>query len=419
MSLSSKALLSLQIIFVVCPAFTVFGYTQVGVGGLLSFASWISLFHEIDTTNTTGAVKSHNALIQGVYVASYTLGSLVGALSCFSMGDRLGRRLPIMIASATTAIGTVLSCSAYSLAQLTIGRVITGMGTGMVIVIVPIWQAECSPPANRGMNVVVDGLFITMGFALSSWVNYGFSHMDSSPVSWRLSLAIPGILSLFPLAVILFLPESPRWLVGVGSRDQASKELARIKGYELDDSRIIEEISEIELSLEETSGQALSIRDIFTMQDGKLFYRFMLCILLQLLQQMSGANAITTYSQTIFEKNLGLSADKTRILASCLLTWKFISTPIAFFTIDRFGRRMLFIVCGAGMSLSILCTAITTSFPVGNKAAAAVSVTAIFIYCFFFPIAFVAANFLYCTEIAPARLRVKMTSISTANLYIW
>ncbi|KAK1149079.1 hypothetical protein N8T08_007757 [Aspergillus melleus] len=161
------------------------------------------------------------------------------------------------------------------------------------------------------------------------------------------------------------------------------------------------------------------MRDIFTMKQGKLLYRFMLCMGLQFFIHMTGANVISTYVTTIFQQDLDLSNNLARILAACALTWKFLASFVAFFTIDRFGRRKLFLLTGTGLTICMTGLAITNSFPDSNKPASIFSVIFIFLFNFFFPIGFLGTSFLYCTEVAPVRLRVAMTSISTANHWLW
>ncbi|GAB7336921.1 hypothetical protein MBLNU13_g01488t2 [Cladosporium sp. NU13] len=155
------------------------------------------------------------------------------------------------------------------------------------------------------------------------------------------------------------------------------------------------------------------------MGEDKLLYRFMLCITLQFFQQMTGGNLISVYSTIIFQDGLGLDSQTSRILSGGTLTWKFLSCSVAFFTIDRFGRRLVFMVSGTGMALCMMGLAIATSFPSSNASASIASVFFVFAFNFFIPIGFLGANFLYCTEVAPTHLRVKMASISTANHWLW
>ncbi|KAL4956639.1 general substrate transporter [Aspergillus filifer] len=399
----------LQTAFVVFPCFFLFGYNQVVVGALVSFEAFTKLFPYLDTVHVTGAVKSHQSVIQGIYVSSPTLGSAVGAFSCSFIGDRLGRRKTICIGSVLTLIGEALSCTSFDLPQLFIGRILTGMGVGIFSTMVPVWQSECSPAINP------EGT----GYAVSYWINYGLSRIQEHDVAWRVPLAIPGALSISLCLAIFFFPKSPCWLVSIGRIDKATCELARVKGLDPAADEIYREVTAIEVSLESTAQKASTYRDIFTMKDGKLFYRVLLCIGLQFWIQMTGAQVISTYSTTIFQDNLNLSDGITRILAASALTWKFLAAFISLFTIDRFGRRVLFLICGVGVTMCMTCMAITTSFSSLNKAAAIASTVFVFLFNFFFPIGFLGPSFLYCTEVASARLRVAMISIGTANHWLW
>lgn len=109
----------------------------------------------------------------------------------------------------------------------------------------------------------------------------------------------------------------------------------------------------------------------------------------------------------------------SRIMSGACLTFKLLSTSVAFFCIDRYGRRKLFMVSGAGMSGCMIALAVASSMPRSNYAAQIVSVFFVFLFNFFVPIGFLGANYLYCTEVAPSRLRMPMTSFSTANHWLW
>jgi Sugar (and other) transporter len=137
-------------------------------------------------------------------------------------------------------------------------------------------------------------------------------------------------------------------LIQVGRVEEAKSILSKLKDLPLDDAIISAEVDGIQYSLEETTVKKASMRDMFTMGPEKLFYRFCLCILLQFYQQMSGSNLISVYAPIIFQQNLKLDSQTSRILSGGTLTWKFLSSFVAFFTIDRFGRRALFMFSGVG-----------------------------------------------------------------------
>ncbi|KAJ5724475.1 hypothetical protein N7493_006203 [Penicillium malachiteum] len=421
LGLQGRALRLAQIILVVAPCFIIFGYNQAGVGPLASLESWVHTFPQIDTVNTSGSVEANNSTKKGAVIASFQIGALMGALSCTLLSDRFGRRKTVFIGSILTIIGQVLQVSSYSIPQFVVGRVILGIGTGQFSVAVPVWQSECSSARTRGQHVIATGIFMCLGYALCNWIDFAFTALpDTSTGQWRGPLAISLFFSLIVFVSVFLLPESPRWLVRVNRVEEASQNLAAYKGLSPEDEVIKSEIAGIELSLEATSQSKGAIKEMFSKDDKeRLLYRFCLCIVLQFFQQMCGGNLISVYASEIFKENLDMSSSLSSILAACALTWKFLCCFIAFFAIDRLGRRVVFMISGAGMAVCMAAMAITTSFGSDNKHASIASAFFIFLFNFFYPIGFLGGNFLYCTEVAPVRLRVAMASISTANHWMW
>ncbi|KAF7538803.1 hypothetical protein G7054_g2609 [Neopestalotiopsis clavispora] len=372
LGLRGNALAAAQLLLVVAPAFILFGYNQSNLGGLVSLEDWTRVFPAIDTKHTTGHQKSTNATLQGLVIATFTLGALPGCLSCSYTADRFGRRPIIALGALLTLVGEILEASSFHIAQLITGRVILGVGVGMLSGVVPTWQSECSSSETRGRQVVLSGLFIALGYVMQAWINLGFYQFSAGPLTWRPPISIAAFFK----------------------------------------------IAAIELSLEEQGGKKARLGDLLKMGEDKLLYRFGICLLLQFYQQMSGGNLISVYSTVIFQNGLGLDAQTSRILSGGTLTWKFISCFVSFFTIDRLGRRLAFMVSGTGMATCMLGLAVATSFPTSNFGAQITSVLFVFLFNFFIPIGFLGANFLYCAEIAPLRLRVAMSSISTANHWL-
>jgi MFS family permease len=116
--------------------FLLFGYDQGVMGGLLTLPAFTSVFPQIDTTEQglRGLTKSqanHRSTIQGISIGSYNVGCFCGAISCIWIGDRLGRRKTIFLGSSIMIVGAALQASAFSLPQLIVGRIITGMGNGL------------------------------------------------------------------------------------------------------------------------------------------------------------------------------------------------------------------------------------------------------------------------------------------------
>lgn len=298
MGLQGRKLELAQTFLVVLPSFVLFAYNQSGLGGLLSVESWVETFPQIDTINTTGAQKSHNSTIQGVVVATCTLGALFGSLACSWIGDPLGRRKTILLAATLTFIGEVLECTSFELAQLVVGRFILGLGVGAISTTVPVWQSECSRAKNRGQHVIVDGIFLCLGYVLQAWINLAFYQIKGSSLAWRMPLAIPCIISLVLMGSIYLIPESPRWLAQKGAMEKARHSLALFRGKEPENFEVSNELAAIEFALEEST-RAAKKRDLFTMGPKKNFYRFALAIVLQFCQQWCGSNREFANSRSI------------------------------------------------------------------------------------------------------------------------
>lgn len=299
LGLRGHALRAAQIIFVVAPGFTLFGYNQAGVGPLATLQTWVSTFPTIDTINTEGAQEAVNSTRKGAVIASFQIGALIGALSCLFLGDRLGRRKTIFLAAILTIIGEVLQVSSYNVIQFVVGRVILGIGVGEISVAIPVWQAECSSAAHRGRDVITAGIFMCLGYALCNWIDFGFTFIPNSTLEWRLPLAVSLVLSLTVASMIFCLPESPRWLVRMNKVKQATRNLAALKDLPEDDEAIRTEIAQIESSLEFATARNNSLMEMFSKNDDeRLFYRFCLCFALQFFQQMCGGNLISVCKQS-------------------------------------------------------------------------------------------------------------------------
>ncbi|GKZ23454.1 hypothetical protein AbraIFM66951_008488 [Aspergillus brasiliensis] len=406
------------VVLIVAPSFILFGYNQAVLGGLLSLQSWVAVFPAIDTINTTGTQKSHNSTSQGACNASFQVGCLIGALSLSLYGDKLGRRKTVFMGAAITVIGQALQVSATTLVQLVIGRVILGFAIGQISGTVPVWLSECASPRYRGQLGICTGIFISTGYTLCNWIDLGFSYLPPATGQWRAPLAIPFLFSAMILVSAFMFPESPRWLASRGKIEEATASLCHYRGRNSPDAMILGEIAHIQLALE--GGRTMSVLDIFDRKDKtRLLLRFWLCMGLNFFQQACGGNLISVYSSTIFENYLHMTPTMSKVLSSCVLSWKTLCCLTTFWTIDNWGRRLSFMVSGAGMSVSMAALAVTTGLGKITHSMAIAYVAFMFVFNFFYPIGFMGGNFLYTAEDAPVRLRAAMSSLATANHWLW
>ncbi|ODH44853.1 hypothetical protein ACO22_00617 [Paracoccidioides brasiliensis] len=396
--------------------FLLFGYDQGVMGGLLTLPSFASTFPEIDLTEKTkktltSAEASHRSNIQGISVASYNVGCFFGSIVCIWIGDILGRRKTIFIGSVIMVVGAVLQASAFSLAHFVIGRVITGLGNGLNTSTVPTWQSECSKSHRRGQLVMVEGALITGGICLSYWLDFGFSFLEPSSVSWRFPVAFQIVLAGFILATVMLLPESPRWLILKGKEDEALNVLGALSDLAADDPYINREFIAIKDTVLEM--QQGGFADLFTMTEERHFHRVVLAYVNQMFQQISGINLITYYAAVIYETSIGLNGFMSRILAACNGTEYFIASWIPVFIVEKVGRRPLMLFGAVGMSLSMVVLAVVTSFERQTKPGI---VAAVFLFVFntFFAVGWLGMTWLYPAEIVPLRIRAPANALSTS-----
>ncbi|KAH0148825.1 general substrate transporter, partial [Aureobasidium melanogenum] len=396
--------------------FLLFGYDQGVMGGLLTLQSFNRTFPEIDVDHPPrGRSSAYTSTIQGISVASYNLGCFVGALATIWIGDWLGRRKTIFFGSAIMVIGATLQTSAFSLAHLIVGRIITGIGNGMNTSTVPAWQSECSKSHRRGQMVMIEGALITGGVMMSYWIDFGFSYLEPSTVSWRFPIALQILFALIILIFIMGLPESPRWLIMKGHEDNAMEVLCALNDMSEEDPYIVSEFAAIKDSA--LVMQQGGFRDLFTMDEDRNFHRVVLAYVNQMFQQISGINLITYYATSIYKNSIQLSDFLSRILAAANGTEYFAASWIAVFTIEKFGRRQLMIFGAAGQAASMAILAGTTS-----RQSSGLGITAavfLFVFNTFFAIGWLGMTWLYPAEIVPLRIRAPANALSTSANWIF
>lgn len=213
-----------------------------------------------------------------------------------SIGDKLGRRKTLFLGATIMIVGAILQTTAFSLGHLIAGRLVTGFGNGLNTATIPVWQSECSKSHRRGQLLMIEGALITGGIMLSYWIDFGFSFLEPSEVSWRFPIAFQIVFALFIAVFILPLPESPRWLMMKGHEAEALEVLTALDDVPADDPQIKSDMMEIRETLRETSSATL--KDLFTMNENRNFHRTVLAFVIQMFQQISGINLITYYAAT-------------------------------------------------------------------------------------------------------------------------
>ena len=116
----------------------------------------------------------------------------------------------------------------------------------MMISVTSVLQSELAPPHFRGLMVGVTGIMISCGYLIVNWLGLAFYFVEAGGAQWRVPIAIcvfPNIV-LYVLFAFPVIPESPRWLVNRGRRDEAKAVLVQLHGRNHADA---EQFANIEL----------------------------------------------------------------------------------------------------------------------------------------------------------------------------
>ena len=165
-----------------------------------------------------------------VVSSMFTLGGLIGALTSGPLASARGRLFAMRLTSIFFAVGSLIESLAASIAVMSIGRVLAGLGAGAATVIVPLYISEVAPPAERGMFGAMTQVSINVGIVLTQTLGYFFSYGSA----WRWVLGTGVIVAGLQGLGSLFVPESPAWLAANKSVAHAKRTLQKIRGRDYD-----------------------------------------------------------------------------------------------------------------------------------------------------------------------------------------
>lgn len=236
----------------------------------------------------------------GLIVGLLSIGTLVGALVAAPIADKFGRRPSICFWSVIVAVGFVIQVAANtSWEQFMIGRLVAGFGVGALSLLVPMFQAETAPPWIRGALVCTYQLFITLGIFLAACFNYGtYEHQRDNSGSWRIVVGLGWIWTLILGVGIWGFKETPRYVYRLGRTAEAKETLQRVYGAPDNHYAIFVQMEELEHKFraemaQKGTGPIAGMVDMF--KAPRMAYRIALGIMLQMFQQLTGANYFFYY----------------------------------------------------------------------------------------------------------------------------
>jgi len=304
------------------------------IGPILEFDSFKETMSDNEPISPT-----ESALIVG----TFSIGAVLGALpfvSAFFI-EKVGRKWSIFIGSVIFLIGAIWQAASTSLIVFYFGRIVDGFSIGILSVVVPIYQAEVSPPHVRGAMGTMYQLSITFGILVANLCDWA---VENDP-NWWLAM-IPQIVFSACLAVLaVFLPKSPRFQLMTGNHEGAYESLSNLRRGSTDHA-IKKEYRDMASAIdEEAKAGVASYSEIW---NSSFMFRFTCVgILLQLGQQFTGINALMYFGPTIF-KSAGVEPIVFQVIQASV---NFASTFPAIYMVDRLGRKFLFLVGAIGMTV--------------------------------------------------------------------
>jgi sugar porter (SP) family MFS transporter len=334
-------------------------------------------------------------------VSIVLVGAMIGALVGGAVSDRIGRRATLVWAGIIFIAGSVVAPLAPNVGVLIVARFVIGLGIGFTSVTAPVYVSELAPPQSRGMMIGLYQFALTIGIALADLVGYWLAAREA----WRLMFAIAAVPTIFFLAIILTVPESPRWLFAHAREKDAEKVLLSYTDAN-GAQQFLADIREGLKTKMEQSWAALwtpAVRPAVFIAAG-----------MTVLQQVTGINTIIYYGPQIFEL-AGISSHSNSILATFVVAVvNVIGTVIGITLVDRVGRKPLlyFGVSGMTVALFALAYAFNHQASLGSSLGAiAIGCLVLYIACFAFSLGAIA--WILVSEVFPLRVRGRGVAIAT------
>ncbi|KAI1501194.1 permease of the major facilitator superfamily [Biscogniauxia marginata] len=361
-----------------------------------------------------GLMKPGSDWSIGFVVSIYNIGCVIGAMTIGFFADTCGRERTLSMASVVFVIGALLQSVSHTITQMSIGRLVLGLGVGAYSAGVPLYISEISPAQLRGRIVGIELMILCFGEMVVFWVVYGFYFIDS--VDWW---RIPLVIQVVPALVLAvgcwtWVPPSPRWLATEERYECAAEVLTRLHGSEVAEF----EISEIRKTVsEEQVVTHVSWSDMFK---GPVLRVTLLGTGIQMFQQITGTNGIFYYAPMLFKKGGITNPTMANLATGGIGIVLFLSSWIPIFYFDRLGRKTWFQLGLIGMIFALVGICVLQQHVVDFPTDPINNSIVIFPFLFFtfFNMSWSSGSWTYAAEIFPISLRAKGNALCTVSLWI-
>ena len=330
-------------------------------------------------------------------------GCVLGAAMAGYLCDRYGRRRVLFLSGllfVVSAIGAAVPTAAW---QFLLARLVGGLAIGCASLVAPLYIAEISPAAIRGRLISVYQLAIVIGILVAYVSNYFVARLGQS--SWRWMFGLGAIPAFFLCLALLWIPESPRWLVQRGQIKTAREVLLRIAPA----GTVESSLAEITASLQQES---ITYRELL---GAALRRPMVLAVMLAVIQQVTGINTVLYYGSILFQEHARQSANSALALNILIGLMNLVCTVGALVWIDRFGRRPLLQIATGGMAISLLAFSFMLRW---HPEMITLLMAAVLAYVACFAVGLGPGVWVCIAELFPNRARGRAMSVATVVLWV-
>ncbi|KAG1718999.1 general substrate transporter [Suillus lakei] len=366
-----------------------------------------------------------NAII-GTINGIFSAGGVCGAFAAGWMCDRYGRQMTMKTASVFSILAGILLAGSVNAVMLIVARFISGWGAGMMVVIIPIFGSEVSPPSSRGLLVGQHGVWIVAANAATGWIAVGTYYSTNLSFQWRFPFALQCACPLLLLCCSPWVPESPRWLLMQG-RDAESWEIvsrlhvdgpgaSHVPKSSYAQKEFHQMMKQVELDTQAwvTGGGAWQMVTKHSYRK-----RMWMGFFVQYAAQATGSMVVYNYMVSLY-KDLGFTGGITIMLSATYVTVATVANFVAAIIMDHVGRVRLLTIGLAGCMISLSLESAMEARLVGPASHTGNALGVLFIFCFicFYACGIDATSYVYCSEIFPSHIRAPGMAFSMAGTFL-
>ncbi|MCU7552243.1 sugar porter family MFS transporter [Chitinophagaceae bacterium LB-8] len=339
----------------------------------------------------------------GWSMSSILIGCAAGALLAGYCADRFGRRFTLIICAILFALSGIGAGMSTQLYVFILFRLIGGLGVGAAAMVSPMYIAEIAPAKVRGRLVACYQLAIVVGILVAYFVNYFLDDVGTN--NWRWMFASQTLPSLLFLLLLLLVPETPRWLLKKGRKNEAKEILAKTS----DGASVEEELAIIENSFHHE--KRIALKQVFS----KTYRPVLLVgIMVAIFQQVTGINSIIYYAPSIF-KETGIDSSSSLLQTIIIGVVNIASTFVAIGLVDKVGRKKLLLIGSILMGISLVALGLCFHYSYYDNY---IVLIFMLLYVASFGSTLGAVVWVYLSEIFPNLIRSLALSVATLALWL-